>query len=74
MWFALLYKVPTWEKMRKHQIVGSGLCPLCKAKNESIAHILIFFPFTMKVWTETFAFLRQPCDWNQPSLESTWKN
>jgi hypothetical protein len=54
--------------------LGQGWCPLCKAKNESIAHLLIFCPFSRKVWNETTALLRQPCDWSDPSLEMTWKN
>jgi hypothetical protein len=74
MWSALVNKVPTWDKMRKHQIEGPGWCSLCKGENETIDHILIFFPFTLKVWGEVALLLRQHCGWNGPTLESTWEN
>jgi hypothetical protein len=74
MWSVLENKVLTWDKMRKHQIEGSRWCLLCKGENESIDHILIFCPFTVKVWGEVALLLRQHCGWNGPMLESTWKN
>jgi hypothetical protein len=60
--------------MRKRQIEGPGWCSLCKWENESIDHILIFFPFTLKVWGEAALLLRQQCGWNGPTLEATWGN
>jgi hypothetical protein len=74
MWSTLVNKVPTWDKMRKRQIEGPGWCALCKGEIETIEHILISFPFTLKVWREVSLLLRQQCEWNGPTLESTWEN
>ena len=60
--------------MRKHQIEGPGWCTLCKGDIETIEHILISCPFTLKVWREAALFLRQQCEWNGKMLESTWKS
>ena len=74
MWTTLFNKVPTWDKMRKRQIEGPGWCSLCKGDSETLNHILITYPFTKKVWSEFALLLRQRCEWNGQTLDSTWKS
>jgi hypothetical protein len=74
MWSTLFNKVPTWDKMRKCQIEGPGWCTLCKGDTETIEHILITCPFTKKVWRDAALLLRQQCEWNGPTLETTWES
>lgn len=52
MWCLLENKIPTWDNLQKRQKEGPSWCTLCKNVEESMAYMLLSFPFIMKIWVE----------------------
>lgn len=74
MWCFIYNKIPTWENMRKHCIVGPGWCPLCKGDNDSNSHLLIFCFFSRQVWLELSILLNHMVVWDGLDIELAWQS
>jgi hypothetical protein len=73
MWSLIAKKVPTWEVMRKRQVVGPGWCILCKQEEESQVHLFISCPFSKAVWKEVEKMQGKTYIWQGQLVEEAWK-
>ena len=65
MWMVMRNMVLTWDKLHKNNKIDLGWYYLCKANEETNAHLLCGCPFTIQVWKE---------DENSLGLQNRWAN
>jgi hypothetical protein len=73
MWFFILNKSPTWDNLQKINSNGLGRCSLCKKDNESVPHLVLWFPFTKPVWVELHRYMGIDCRCEGENIEATLK-
>eukprot|EP00253_Pinus_taeda_P024113 PITA_24113 len=73
LWCLLKRKVPTWDILQKRFFIGPNRCPLCKEAEESIYHLFISCPISIKIWGELTKMLNISAHWDPVSLDEIWR-
>lgn len=72
-WCILKSKVPTWDILQSRYMHGPGRCTLCKSEAESINHLFLKCPKTLKIWGETGNLLNKQLEWEGDNVQEAWK-
>jgi len=72
MWYLIVNKVPTWDKMKNKHFEGPCWCSLCKLENETVLHLFLLCLFVHHIWQEIVVALGQNLIWAGPSIEQAW--
>jgi len=73
MWCAFENKVPTWDILKKRNLLGPGWCCLCKNEEETTIHLFMHCRFMADVWKECSNLLGIQFRWDGTTLEEAWK-
>jgi hypothetical protein len=73
-WLALDSKILTWDSLQKRGWCGPSICPLCFREEESIPHLFIYCPFTIKLWQKLHTVYNLATIWGGISLTSCFED
>jgi len=68
-WLALHNRLLTWDNLCQRGWQGPGLCALCYGDSESVFHLFIHCPFSLRIWDYVIAELTLDWHWNHDNLE-----
>jgi hypothetical protein len=74
IWLALERKILTWDSLQKRGWVGPSICSLCYRDEESISHLFINCPFTLKLWKNLHIAYNLVTNWGGNSLNNCFEN
>ena len=71
-WCILKGKIPTWDILQSRFMHGPGRCTLCKADAESVNHLFLKCPESIKVWCEIGNILNKKLVWEGINIQEVW--
>eukprot|EP00253_Pinus_taeda_P007952 PITA_07952 len=72
-WCILRGKIPTWENLQSRFLQGPGRCTLCKTEAETVNHLFLKCPESLKVWCEIGNILNIKLVWEGFNIQEVWQ-
>jgi len=73
LWLLSHKKILTWDNLRKRNFYGPSMCPNCKKNEETIEHLMHYYPLAHKLWKK-ISFRCQKEGWANGDITTILRN
>jgi hypothetical protein len=67
-------KILTWDSLQKRGWYGPSIYSLCFRDEDSISHLFIYYPFTLKLWKNLHIAYNLATNWGGNSLNNCFED